>query len=366
MKVRNLPKIFSELARRRAQIQNWVSQPYSRLYIVSDRAGWVLDEEAKEIHEITQSLGIKSEFIPKLDLNIPQVVHYTSQFSLLSEKIYQPNNRISVDYFHGKPDQGENFRLCFKALRKHQDNIQRIRVAHSEMEGVMKDQGINMSKVKRIPIGINSSLFPRQTEEAKRAARLSLDIPLDAVVIGSFQKDGVGWTDGLEPKLIKGPDTFLHVIKELKTAIPNLWVLLSGPARGYVKKGLEEIGIPYRHAYVDHYQNVSRLYDALDLYLITSREEGGPKACLEAMSKGVPLVTTAVGQCRDLVKHEDNGMIVPIGEEEGLREAVLRILNNANLRLNLVNKGITTAHNNNYESQASQWQEYFSGLINNL
>ncbi len=364
MKVEKLPKILSELTRRRIQIQNWISKPYTKLYIVSDRAGWVLDEEAKELEEITQSIGLKSEFIPRLDLNIPQVVHYTSQFSLLSDKIYQPHNRLSVDYFHGKPEQGENFRLCFEALKKHQDNIKRIRVAHSEMEEVMKREGIDMSKIKRIPIGVKSSLFPTQTEEVKRVARVALDIPENAVVIGSFQKDGVGWTDGNEPKLIKGPDTFLNVIKELREEVPNLWVLLSGPARGYIKNGLEQINVHYRHVYLDEYKDISKLYDALDLYLITSREEGGPKACLESMAKGIPLVTTAVGQCKDLVINEENGIMVNIDDGTGLKNGVLRIINDTPLRLSIISKGIQTALGNSYEAQAPLWGDYFKELIN--
>ena len=45
---------------------------------------------------------------------------------------------------------------------------------------------------------------------------------------------GVGWGDGLEPKLIKGPDVLLQTVALLRQRIPELFVLLSGPARGYV------------------------------------------------------------------------------------------------------------------------------------
>jgi glycosyltransferase involved in cell wall biosynthesis len=183
------------------------------------------------------------------------------------------------------------------------------------------------------------------------------------VVIGSFQKDGVGWGNGDEPKLIKGPDIFLKVIEKLRHDIPNLFVLLSGPSRGYVKKGLDAMGVPYRHEYLSEYKDVSRLYDALDLYLITSREEGGPKACLESMAKGVPLVTTEVGQCRDLVIAGKNAMMAPIEDVESLYGLSLKVLRDTDLQQTLIKDGLVTARDNSYESQFSLWQEYFKKLI---
>ena len=61
---------------------------------------------------------------------------------------------------------------------------------------------------------------------------------------------------------------------------------------------------------------VAKAYRALDVCLVTSRDEGGPKAVLEAMATGVPLVTTRVGQAADLVRHARNGYIVDVEDAE--------------------------------------------------
>jgi glycosyltransferase involved in cell wall biosynthesis len=42
----------------------------------------------------------------------------------------------------------------------------------------------------------------------------------------------------------------------------------------------------------------------MDIYIVTGWHEGGPKAVLESMAAGVPLVTTRVGQAMDLVQNE--------------------------------------------------------------
>ena len=58
----------------------------------------------------------------------------------------------------------------------------------------------------------------------------NLGIPEDYLVIGSFQKDGEGWGEGLKPKLIKGPDIFIETIKLIKQKRSKFlyyyWVLL--------------------------------------------------------------------------------------------------------------------------------------------
>ncbi len=343
-------------------LRSLFSKPYSQVFIVGDNAKWAIDEETKALKKSLSVLGFGAHIIKRARFNLPQIVHYTSQFSLNEPSIYQTRHRISVDYFHGKPEQGENFKKCFESLKSHHRQIAHVRVSTREMEELLKTSGIDPKKILRIPIGIDTEIFTPQQPERKQLARERLGIPSEAFVIGSFQKDGVGWGEGLAPKLIKGPDIFLKVIEELRETIPNLHVLISGPARGYVKNGLATLGVPYTHQYAQDYREMSDLYDALDLYLIASREEGGPKACLEAMAKGIPLVTTAVGQVKDLVKNGENAMMSPIEDVAGLKAAVLTILRGTEVKEKLVQAGFLTAKENSVNAQLPLWQTYFRNL----
>src|SRR2546430_13374802 len=51
---------------------------------------------------------------------------------------------------------------------------------------------------------------------------------------------------GLEPKLVKGPDVFVAVLERLRAQLPELFVVLTGPARGYVRRELDRIGVSDR------------------------------------------------------------------------------------------------------------------------
>ena len=112
----------------------------------------------------------------------------------------------------------------------------------------------------------------------------------------------------------------LAAVERLRMRVPELWLLLTAPARGYVKEGLERMGVPYRHLVVSGQEGVAKAYRALDVCLVTSRDEGGPKAVLEAMATGVPLVTTRVGQAADLVQHSRNGYIVEVEDANGIAD----------------------------------------------
>jgi len=231
------------------------------------------------------------------------------------------------------------------------------------MEEIVLESGIAAEKVHRIPIGIEASYFRRATPELRATARRSLGLPQSAFVVGSFQKDGVGWGDGLEPKLVKGPDVFVDTLERVRQRLPELHVLLSGPARGYVRRRLEQAGIPYVQRVLDRYEDVAGLYHALDVYLVASRQEGGPKAVLESMATGVPLVTTRVGQAMDLVEHGRNAFMVEPEDVDGLAEWIVHVAESGSALDALRTAGFATAEANTYDAQAPLWRSLLTGFV---
>ncbi|MBW1768737.1 MAG: glycosyltransferase family 4 protein [Deltaproteobacteria bacterium] len=274
------------------------------------------------------------------------------------------HNRVAFPYYHGHPDSNNPiFVDCFENLKHYHNRICRIQVTNSRIHDLVLSTGIDPAKVFLIPIGINMDFFHRQTPDSRKAMREKHKIPQDAVVIGSFQKDGNGWGEGITPKSIKGPDIFIKTISILKEALKDLYVLLSGPARGYVKNELDKIKVPYKHIYLKDYPQINELYQCLDLYIITSREEGGPKAVLESMASGIPLVTTRVGQAMDLVQHGKNGWIVDVEDAESLAYWAEKTLTDTSSLQEVLENGFRTAQSNTYESQAGSWKVFFHGFV---
>ncbi len=345
---------------------SWNWKPYSRLILYGDDAGWVLDWEMRELRNISEQLGIRLAAPLWKHAAQPQSIFFSNHFVLAKDDwLNLLPHRIGFSYFHGKPNTGDDlFDRFYKSLSIHHEKISRIQVSHSEMVDVAVATGIEPSKVFLIPIGINTDFFPFRTPEQKHTAREKLGIPHSAFVVGSFQKDGVGWGDGMEPKLIKGPDVFVETMKRLKNDIPELLVMLSGPARGYVKKGLEEAGIPYVHRYLRSYPDIAKLFQTLDLYVVASRQEGGPKAILESMATGVPLVTTRVGQAMDLVKHGENAYMTDVEDVDALASYSLKVYRSTETDLQpMLVAGRKTAEANSYKSQIPMWAQFMKGFV---
>ena len=224
--------------------------PHSHLFVEQEAAEWVLSYEARQLARVATSLGI--ELGPRGWARgvANQSIFYLSQFTLLLHDFERAGNNIGFAYFHGRPGTPgmPEFDACFETMRTRHAEIDRIQVTNREMAALVLSTGIGEEKVHRIPIGIDVDAFRPRDDESRLAARARFGLPDSAFVLGSFQKDGVGWGDGLEPKLIKGPDVLLAVAERVAEQVPELHVLLTGPARGYVRAGLERLGIPYRHA----------------------------------------------------------------------------------------------------------------------
>jgi glycosyltransferase involved in cell wall biosynthesis len=109
---------------------------------------------------------------------------------------------------------------------------------------------------------------------------------------------------------------------------------------------------------------VAGAYDAIDLCVVASREEGGPKAVLESMAVGAPLVTTRVGQATDLVQHGSNGWMVDPEDVDGLVEWSAHVAGAAAGELESVREaGLVTARENSYESLRPRWRGLLEGFV---
>lgn len=337
----------------------------SRLFLVGEGAGWSIDHDLRELAATAARLGVRTATGRLLSASRGQAAFYGSQFTLLREPWSPPAHRLATAYFHGRPGTAgyPEFDECFHVLRRRHPELARVQVTHAEMQELVLSSGIDDAKVLRIPIGVDPSHFAPQTPASRRAARSAFGLPSDAFVVGSFQKDGVGWGAGFEPKLIKGPDVLLEALARLHDRVPELHVLLSGPARGFVTAGLERNGIPYVHRTVARYTDICRLYHAIDAYLVPSRQEGGPKAVLEAMASGIPLVSTRVGQATDLVRDGENGWLVYVDDVEAMVERLAAIADSAADLASIRARGLATAAEHSYAAQLPLWRAFFDGFV---
>ena len=325
-----------------------------RLFVVGDRLGWSIDDDRVRLVATARRLGHAVGWNPLLHVLRRQAVFQHNHFNALHTRWLESSHRIGLSYFHGRPGTPgyAEFDEAYATLKRNASRIDRVQVTHGEMHEVVVGAGVPPNRVFKIPIGVELEHFPlgepRSTSE---------------FVIGSFLKDGVGMADGLEPKLLKGPDTFVAAVARLKQRIPELSVLLTGPARGYVRRELKRLGVRHEHRLLTTRAELARAYHDADVCLVTSRQEGGPKAALEAMATGVPLVTTRVGQAAELVRDGENGFVADVDDVDALVAAVERLHADADLRKRLRTAGRETAEAHAEERLDPLWTRLLEGFV---
>ena len=146
--------------------------------------------------------------------------------------------------------------------------------------------------------------------ENKNGLRDKYCIPSNKFIVGSFQKDTEGHDESL-PKLSKGPDIFIKIVQDMKDNGCDVFVLLTGWRRTYVINELDKVGIPYKYLELVDMKELNELYNTLDLYIVSSRVEGGPRAIMECGMTETPLISTNIGiselilQDRSIYSYDD-------------------------------------------------------------
>jgi glycosyltransferase involved in cell wall biosynthesis len=172
--------------------------------------------------------------------------------------------------------------------------------------------GYPRAKMKWIPNGINADRFVPDIF-AGLDTRAALNVPSNVPVIGYVGRFHE----------MKDLPTFLRAAAILQTRVPAAHFVFCGGVE--VEMTAEERGLlaklPQRQQVrFDSFRaDPWRLYPALSVFSLSSRTEACPMTIMEAMSCGIPCVTTDVGDCARLL--EGVGHVVPVRDPAALAQA---------------------------------------------
>jgi glycosyltransferase involved in cell wall biosynthesis len=166
-----------------------------------------------------------------------------------------------------------------------------------------------------VPHGVDLEFFRRCT-----VPEGTFGIPPNRFVIGFIGTKGSDRDRGR-----KGTDTLLEVIRRSAALLPDLHVVLGGPGWESELEGLRSLGVSASATGYIPKPDLPLLYSALDVYLMTSRVEGGPCTVFEAMACGTPVVATRVGAVPDLIVDGVNGYSAEVDDVDALVASIARL-----------------------------------------
>ncbi|MCF6508470.1 glycosyltransferase family 4 protein [Blastococcus sp. MG754426] len=134
----------------------------------------------------------------------------------------------------------------------------------------------------------------------------------------------------------KGVPELLRAFERLDD-LPDVELVLAGPPADPRVVALVEEAARARPGRVSYAGSLRRaeaqeLLRTAYLLALPSHAEGLPMVVIEAMSRGIPAVTTPVGAMEELVTHGANGFLVPPGDVDALTEHLARLLGDPALR----------------------------------
>lgn len=125
----------------------------------------------------------------------------------------------------------------------------------------------------------------------------------------------------------------------------DLWIAGDGPERKKLKNEALKSGVGNNVKFLGWQNNLEELYSEADAFLLTSNYEGWGMAAVEAASHGLPIIMTDVGCAGELIKNEESGIVIPVDNQSRLEEAMIRFINNDNLRKKLAEGAFSAIKN---------------------
>lgn len=189
--------------------------------------------------------------------------------------------------------------------------------------------------------------------------------PLSSVTL-TFKKPGVPaiLAAGRLTPLKNYPLLLKATAKVLQTQPVDLFILGIGPEKATIEALAQTLGItPHVHllGFVSEPQNY--IHQA-DIFALTSNHEGFGNVLVEAMSLGVPVIST---DCpygpREILQDGKYGLLVPVGDEDALAVAILDLLRNLQKRHELGLLGRKRAEDFSIEKIIPLYEKVFLELI---
>jgi glycosyltransferase involved in cell wall biosynthesis len=164
----------------------------------------------------------------------------------------------------------------------------------------------------------------------------------------------------------KGFDWLIGAFSNLADKHPDwdLLILGEGLLRTTLDKQVRESGLERRIFLPGRAGNIGEWYESADLFVMSSRFEGFPNALVEAMAHGLAVVSFDCDTGpRDIIRHELDGLLVPLGDVAELTAALDRLMGDALTRQRFAGRAVEVRERFSMERIAGMWEKLFEEIL---
>jgi glycosyltransferase involved in cell wall biosynthesis len=237
-----------------------------------------------------------------------------------------------VTTVHGWVQQTQRTPLYYAIDRLCLPRYERVICVSTDLHDECLKRGVRPERCLLIENGVDTATFSRRRDRAE--AKRPFGVPAERFLIGAAGRLSAE----------KGFDVLIRAVAGLLREGADVQLLLAGD--GDQKTALQaliaELGCAERVQLLGHCADMRALFEALDVFALSSRREGLPNVVLEALAMEVPVVATRIAGVPRLIRHEENGLLVEPEACEALQQALARLASDAGLRARLAQAGRQT------------------------
>lgn len=296
-----------------------------------------IKEKPDIVHTHTSKAGLLGRWAAKL-ARAPYIIH-------------TPHGHVFYGHF------GPFAARLFLTLEKITDPItdSLIALTEAEKKDYLRFSVTSRSKLSTIHSGVNIAQYMHRDFDV-RQKKIALGLSPSDQVVGT-----VGW---LLP--IKGPMHLIEAMRRVWPAYPDAKLVFVG--KGEMEPILREAAAGFKVAdrvcFLGWRDDIPEIMPIFDVFVLPSLNEGMGRVLVEAMAAQRAVVASRVGGILDLVKHNQNGLLVGPGDIEGLSEAILRLLDDCRLRDDMGRCGAAVAKDYSVERMVQKIDALYRSLLN--
>ena len=139
-----------------------------------------------------------------------------------------------------------------------------------------------------------------------------------------------------------------------------------GEMQSRLESLVRELGCGERIRLLGHISDTKAFYEAMDIFVLSSTNEGLPNVVLEAMAMHVPVAATRVAGVPSLLEDDRSGILMDCGSEDALYEGISRLLDDGAFREKLANAARETIETSySFKERMRTMADIYDRILNN-
>lgn len=242
----------------------------------------------------------------------------------------------------------------FLSLKKYNNHlVNRIVCVSHNVKNILLNDGIPANKLNVVHDGIDLNRFKNIT--ITKSVKEELEIPENSFLVGTI----AALVDHKDyPTLLRAAQT---VIKK------NKQVFFIAAGDGLLKYKLHalsrELGIEKQFQFLGFRTDVLQILKQMDIFVLSSKEEGLGSSVLDAQACAIPVVATQGGGIPEIINHEINGLLAPVEDDKTLASLILDLIQSPEKRKLLATNGSQSVKNYSVQHTVENTEQIYKDVL---